>query len=67
MGATQMVLFYLAQLWPEQNPFMEEHIVYILLMALLGALGAGRFLGLDAIIEKWQPVRRVPGLEYAIG
>ena len=67
MGAIQMFLFYIVQLWPPFNPFMDELIVYILLMALLGALGAGRILGLDALIEKWQPVKRVPKLEYALG
>lgn len=67
MGATQMFLFYVVQLWPEFNPFMDEHIVYILIMALLGALGAGRILGLDALLERWEPVKRVPTLEYALG
>lgn len=59
--------FYLAQLWPEFNPFLDEHIVYILVMALLGALGAGRILGLDALIERWQPVRRAAPLQYVLG
>ncbi|MBI1885667.1 MAG: DoxX family protein [Chloroflexi bacterium] len=67
MGAAQLFLFYLAQLWPEFNPFLDEHIVYILLMALLGALGAGRILGLDGLIERWEPVKRVRPLEYALG
>jgi thiosulfate dehydrogenase [quinone] large subunit len=67
MGAIQMFLFYIVQLWPPFNPFLDEHIVYILIMALLGALGAGRILGLDAFIEKWQPVKRVPKLAYALG
>ena len=67
MGASQMLLFYLAALWPAHNPFLDEHIVYILLMALLGALGAGRILGLDALIERWAPVKKVPTLEYALG
>jgi|DewCreStandDraft_5_1066085.scaffolds.fasta_scaffold01510_6 thiosulfate dehydrogenase [quinone] large subunit len=67
MGAVQMFIFYLAQLWPEFNPFLDEHIVYILVMALLGALGAGRILGLDALIERWEPVKRTPALQYALG
>ena len=67
MAATQMFLFYLPQLWPEHNPFLSEHIFYIGIFAVLGALGAGRVLGLDALIEKWQPVKRLPQLEYALG
>ncbi len=67
MGSTQMVLFYLAQLWPANNPFLDQHIFYILMMALLWALGAGRVLGLDGVIERWQPVQHVRPLQYALG
>jgi thiosulfate dehydrogenase [quinone] large subunit len=35
--------------------------------ALLGALGAGRILGLDAVIEKIDFVKKIPLLEYALG
>jgi len=34
---------------------------------LLGALGAGRILGLDALIEKLPFVRRIRGAEYFLG
>ncbi len=67
MGSIQMFTFYLVQLWPPFNPFLDEHIIYIFLMALLGALGAGRILGLDTYIERWKPVQKIPGLEYALG
>jgi len=67
MAAIQMFLFYIARLWPENNLFMDEHIIYIGLFALLGALGAGRILGLDALIEKAGPVKKVPQLQYALG
>ena len=67
MAATQVFLFYIAQLWPANNPFMDEHIVYLGVFALLGALGAGRVLGLDALIEKIQQVKKVPQLQYALG
>ncbi len=67
MAGTQMFLFYIAQLWPAHNPFMDEHIIYLGLFALLGALGAGRILGLDTLIEKIEPVKKVPQLQYAMG
>jgi len=67
MAGTQMFLFYLAALWPANNPFMDDHIIYMGVFALLGALGAGRILGLDALIEKIKPVRKVPQLQYALG
>jgi len=67
MGAAQMFFFYIAQLWPAHNPFMEYYLVYIFIMALLGALGAGRILGLDAFIENRGPVRRIPALKLVLG
>jgi len=67
MAGTMMFLFYLAALWPANNPFMDEHIIYMGVFALLGALGAGRILGLDALIEKIEPVKKVPQLQYALG
>jgi thiosulfate dehydrogenase [quinone] large subunit len=67
MAGTQMFLFYLATLWPANNPFLDEHIVYLWVFGLLGALGAGRILGLDALIENIKPVKKVPQLQYAMG
>jgi thiosulfate dehydrogenase [quinone] large subunit len=66
-GIIQLSLFYLAQLWPANNPFLDQHIFYILTMALLAALGAGRVFGLDGVIERWKPVRHVRPLQYALG
>jgi thiosulfate dehydrogenase [quinone] large subunit len=67
MAALMVFMFYLAQLWPANNPFLDEHIVYIAVFALLGSLGAGRILGLDAVIEKINFVKKIPLLEYALG
>jgi len=67
MAAIQMFLFYLVQLWPPNNPFLDDHLVYILIFALLGALGAGRILGLDAFIENRGPVRRISALKLVLG
>ena len=63
-GATMMFMFYIAQLPPEHNPFMEYYLVYILVLGVIGALGAGRILGLDAVIERLPFVRRIPGASY---
>jgi thiosulfate dehydrogenase [quinone] large subunit len=53
-----MLLFYLPQLPPANNPFMDEHLVYIVVFALLAALGAGRIFGLDALVERLPWVRK---------
>ncbi len=57
-AAVMVFLFYLAQLPPANNPFMDEHLVYIIVFALLGALGAGRIFGLDALVERLSWVRK---------
>ncbi len=67
MAAAQMFMFYLPQLWPEHNPFLSEHIFYIGAFALLGALGAGRVLSLDSILEKLAVVKKVPVLRWLMG
>ncbi len=66
-AAIQMFLFYLAQLYPENNPFLDFHIIYIGIFALLGAMGAGRVLGVDALAEKTEVVKKVPALGWLMG
>jgi len=66
-AGAMMFMFYIAQFPPAHNPFLDEHIVYIGVFLLLGAMGAGRILGLDALMEKLPFVRRIPGAEYLLG
>ena len=66
-GATMMFLFYLAQFPPEHNPFMEYYLIYMLVLGVIGALGAGRILGLDNVIERLPWVRRTPGVSFLLG
>ncbi|MDZ4278913.1 MAG: DoxX family protein [Dehalococcoidia bacterium] len=66
-GAAMMFLFYIAQFPPEHNPFMEYYLIYMLLLGLLGALGAGRIAGLDTVIERQPWVRRIPGATFFLG
>ncbi len=66
-AAIQMFLFYLAQLYPENNPFLDFHIIYIGIFALLGALGAGRIVGIDAFLEETEAVKKRPILKYVLG
>ena len=66
-GALMMVLIYLSAFPPEHNPFMDDHIVYTLLLGLLAVIGAGRFLGLDRWLERWSFVERHPRLRLLLG
>lgn len=34
-GVVMLVLMYLALLWPENNPFIDEHIVYAVLLGYI--------------------------------
>ena len=44
-----MVLFYTASaIWPENNPFLDDHVVEFIILLALAYVGAGRYLGLDA-------------------
>src|SRR3989338_2412273 len=35
-GSLIFLLMYLSLLWPDNNPIIDEHIVYILVLALIG-------------------------------
>lgn len=50
-GTLLMMSIYLASsIWPQYNPFMDEHIIYSIAMIALALVGAGRYLGAGA---KW--------------
>lgn len=66
-AAAMMFMFYISAFPPENNPFMDDHLVYILLFGVLGALGAGRIIGLDYLIEKLPLVKRIPGATFLLG
>jgi thiosulfate dehydrogenase [quinone] large subunit len=62
-GALLLVLMWSAVLAPENNPFMDDHIVYAIVLVLLAALGAGKTLGLGTYWEKLPIVKRFPILK----
>lgn len=74
-GAFMMIMFWMASLSGglaaglplEHGYFVDDHIVYAVLLFGLGALGAGRILGLDAAIEKINLVEKAPSLKYILG
>lgn len=62
-GIVWMLLFYTAAaLWPENNPFMDDHLVYAILLAGIASVGAGRYLGLGRQWERLPVVQRHPVL-----
>jgi thiosulfate dehydrogenase [quinone] large subunit len=55
-GATLVLLMWSASLPPQDDIFMDNHIIYALLLVGLAAVGAGRTLGLG---DRWARTRLV--------
>ena len=74
-GAVMMLFFYAASLHGglgaalplEHGWVVDDHIVYAVLLFGLGAFGAGRILGIDAILERTAVVRENKWLSYLLG
>jgi thiosulfate dehydrogenase (quinone) large subunit len=63
-GIAWMAIFYtLTAIWPEHNPFVDEHVVYAIALVLIATVEAGRYLGLGERWERTPLVKRFPGLK----
>src|SRR6476646_3222443 len=62
-GALLLVLMWTVVLPPASNPFMDDHLVYALVLVILALMGAGRFLGLGGTWERLAVVQRFPFLK----
>jgi thiosulfate dehydrogenase (quinone) large subunit len=61
-GALMVVLMWSAALPPENNPFLDDHIIYALVLIGLVLAGAGNTLGLGRWWTKTSLVQRFPWL-----
>lgn len=62
-GIAWMILFYTASaISPENNPLIDDHIVYAIALAGIAAVGAGHFLGLGREWERTSLASRHPML-----
>ena len=59
-GGLLLLLMWTAVLPPENNPVMDDHIIYALTLGLLACLGAGRWLGLGQWWERTPLVEKAP-------
>jgi len=57
-GATMLVLMWSASLPPQNNLFMDDHLIYALVLIGLAAVGAGKTLGLGARWARTEVVQR---------
>jgi thiosulfate dehydrogenase [quinone] large subunit len=63
-GILWMALFYTASaIWPEHNPFMDDHVIYAIALTGIAVVGAGRYLGLGRRWEELRLVQRYPILK----
>ncbi|WP_459191678.1 DoxX family membrane protein [Halosimplex sp. J119] len=70
-GALMMLMFYFGN-WDIAHGVINGDFAYMLVFLAVAAFGAGRILGLDAIIERYEIggqalVERYPALEYVLG
>src|SRR5829696_7673700 len=62
-GILWMAMFYTASaIWPENNPFLDEHVIYAIVLAGIAYVGGGRYLGLGRKWERLSLVKRYPVL-----
>jgi len=61
-GSVLLVMMWSVVLPPENNVFMDDHLIYALALILLAALNAGRSFGLGGIWERTALVRGRPYL-----
>jgi thiosulfate dehydrogenase [quinone] large subunit len=63
-GIAWMAIFYtLTAIWPEHNPFVDDHVIQALVLVVIAAFGAGRYLGLGERWERTALVKRYPVLK----
>jgi thiosulfate dehydrogenase [quinone] large subunit len=62
-GALLLTLMWAAELRLENNPFMDDHIVYAVVLVALAIFGAGRTFGLGRMWERLPFVQRTPILK----
>jgi thiosulfate dehydrogenase (quinone) large subunit len=56
-GIAWMLMFYTASaLWPENNPVIDDHIIYAIVLAGIAIVSAGRYLGFG---RRWERVPMV--------
>jgi thiosulfate dehydrogenase [quinone] large subunit len=57
-GATLLVLMWSAVLPPDNNPFMDDHLIYALVLVVLAFAGADKVFGLGKVWDRLPLVKR---------
>ncbi len=60
-GIVWMAIFYTATaIWPEHNPFVDDHVIGALVLAALFLANAGIYLGLGKVWQRTELVKKHP-------
>ena len=63
-GIVWLAFLYTASaIWPEHHPFVDDHVIYALVLGGVAYVGAGRYLGLGRWWESTALVRKFPILK----
>lgn len=62
-GAAMMILLYLSAAPPENNPLIDDHIIYALVLLVLAGLNAGEEIGFSKKWSKSKIVKILPFLK----
>ena len=70
-GALMMLMFYFGN-WDLAHGFINSDFMYMLVFLSVAAFGAGRIVGLDGVVERYEVdgeplLERYPALEYVLG
>lgn len=66
LGSIMMLMYYLSVLPPEHG-YISQHIIYVLVFAILASFAAGRVWGLDQLIERQRLVKLKPIIRLLLG
>lgn len=62
-GSVMLLLMWLATLPPKNNPFIDNHIIYIFVLQLLLQLHSGEVFGLGKWWDKTNLIKKLPFLK----
>ncbi|MDZ7702056.1 MAG: DoxX family protein [Halobacteriales archaeon] len=70
-GAFMMLMFYFSN-WSVEHGLINGDFAYMLVFLAVAAFGAGRIIGLDPVIERYELrgeplIERYPALDYILG
>ena len=67
IAGTLMVSFFFVASWDLSHGIVNSQLMDAIVTAFVGIMAAGRYYGLDSILEKASAVRHTPQLKYVLG